>query len=73
MGKDIELMAKKKPTLVFNHANLTFEQKKVSWQSRLVYGLIILSGILVFCFISVIISHKIFPTPNEQNLNRRIK
>lgn len=73
MGKDIELMAKKKPTLVFNHANLTFEQKKVSWQSRLGYGLMILSGILVFGFISVMISHKIFPSPNEQNLNKRIK
>lgn len=73
IGKDIEIMAKKKPTLVFNPANLTFEHKKVSWQSRLTYGLMILSGILVFGFISVMVSHKIFPSPNEQNLNRRIK
>ena len=66
-------MAKKKPTLVFNPANLTFEQKKVTWQYRLSYGLMILSGILVFGFVSVMVSHKIFPSPNEQNLNRRIK
>lgn len=73
VGKDIELMAKKKPTLVFNPANLTFEQKKVSWQSRVGYGLMILSAVLVFGFISVMISHKIFPSPNEQSLNRKIK
>lgn len=66
-------MAKKKPTLVFNPANLTFEQKKVSWQSKLAYGLMILSVLLVFGFISVMISHKIFPSPNEQALNRKIK
>lgn len=66
-------MAKKKPTLVFNPANLTFEQKKVSLQSKITYGLMILSAVLVFGFISVMISHKIFPSPNEQNLLRKIK
>lgn len=66
-------MAKKKPTLVFNPANLTFEQKKISWQSRVGYGLMILSGVLVFGFIMIMISHKIFPSPNEQNLIRKIK
>jgi len=66
-------MAKKKPTLVFNPSNLTFEQKQTSWQSKLGYGMMILSGILVFGFISVMISHKIFPSPNEQVLLRKIK
>jgi murein DD-endopeptidase MepM/ murein hydrolase activator NlpD len=66
-------MAKKKPTLVFNHSNLTFEQKKISWQQKLMYGLMITSGVLVFGFISVMLSHKIFPSPNEQNLRRQIK
>lgn len=66
-------MAKKKPTLVFNHANLTFEQKKISWQQKFLYGAMITSGVLVFGFISVMLSHKIFPSPNEQNLRRQIK
>jgi murein DD-endopeptidase MepM/ murein hydrolase activator NlpD len=66
-------MAKKKPTLVFNPSNLTFEHKKVSWQSRLGYGLMIASGILVFGFVMIMISHKIFPSPNEQTLLRKIK
>ncbi len=66
-------MAKKKPTLVFNHANLTFEQKKISWQQKFLYGAMITSGILVFGFISVMLSHNIFPSPNEQNLRRQIK
>lgn len=66
-------MAKKKPTLVFNPSNLTFEHKKVSWQSRIGYGIMILSGILVFGFAMIMLSHKIFPSPNEQGLHNKIK
>lgn len=66
-------MAKKKPTLVFNPANLTFEHKKVSWQTRVANGLMIASGILVFGFVMIMISHKIFPSPNEQAHLRKIK
>ncbi len=65
-------MAKRKPTLVFNPANLTYEQKKVSLKSKLIFGFMILSGILVFGFACVMLSHKIFPSPNEQNLKRQI-
>lgn len=71
--KDIDFMAKKKPTLVFNPSNLTFEQKKVSLRQKLLYGAMVASGVLVFGFISVMVSHKIFPSPNEQNLRRQIK
>jgi murein DD-endopeptidase MepM/ murein hydrolase activator NlpD len=65
-------MAKKKPTLVFNPSTLTFEQKKISWQSRLLFGLMIASGVAVFGFIMIMISHKIFPSPKEIELKKQI-
>lgn len=65
-------MAKKKPTLVFNPSNLTFEQKQTSIRTRVINGLLILSGILVFGFVCVMISHKIFPSPNEKKLMDQI-
>lgn len=66
-------MAKKKPTLVFNQSNLTFEQKKVDWRSRIIYGIMIFSGFIVFGSICVLLSHKFFPSPNEQKLQQQIK
>lgn len=65
-------MAKKKPTLVFNPSNLTFEQKKTPIRTKIINGLMILSGILVFGFVCIMLSHKIFPSPNEQKLLRQI-
>jgi hypothetical protein len=65
-------MAKKKPTLVFNPSSLTFEQKKISWKERLAYGAMILSGVLVFVFFMVMLSHKIFPSPKESELKKHI-
>jgi murein DD-endopeptidase MepM/ murein hydrolase activator NlpD len=65
-------MAKKKPTLVFNPSSLTFEQKKISWKERLAYGAMILSGVLVFGFFMVMLSHKIFPSPKESELKKHI-
>jgi murein DD-endopeptidase MepM/ murein hydrolase activator NlpD len=65
-------MAKKKPTLVFNRSTLTFEQKRISWQSRLLYGLMIISGVAFFGFFMIMISHKIFPSPKEIELKKQI-
>lgn len=65
-------MAKKKPTLVFNPSNLTFEQKKVNWSTRILYGLMVTSGFIVFAFISILLSHKFFPSPNEHRLIKQI-
>jgi murein DD-endopeptidase MepM/ murein hydrolase activator NlpD len=66
------MLKKKKPTLVFNHSNLTFEQRKLSWRDKLLNIVLIASGIIVFTSTVVIISHKVFPSPNEQELLKRI-
>ncbi len=65
-------MAKKKPTLIFNPSTLTFEQKKISWKSKLIYILMVLSGVAVFGFAMIMISHKIFPSPKEIELKKQI-
>ncbi|MCU0329049.1 MAG: M23 family metallopeptidase [Chitinophagales bacterium] len=62
----------KKNKIKFNPNTLRFEQYKKSWRETALEVAMYASGIIVFSFIAIMISHKFFPSPNEAKLIKQI-